>query len=290
MDHKHIDESGILEQYLLGKLEAEESDRLEEHFMDCARCTDRLLTTKAFIQGMHAVASQDAAAGIGSRALKQRILEGISIRSLAFAAAFMLLIALAGIAFFASRINRLEAAIQQAKGSAEQWERRYDEAAAASARNDDERQQTVRNLTEEVGELRKQLENERDSARRNRASEEGHPQINFATFILRSVRGATNLSPVNEINLPRSAKSFGVSVPLLGDSGYPDYRMVIFGKQGRPILREPGLHPDSYNSLVILFESSFFRSGSYTLRVEAVTSEGEVKIVGDYPIRITKNR
>jgi hypothetical protein len=50
------------------------------------------------------------------------------------------------------------------------------------------------------------------------------------------------------------------------------------------------LHPDSYNSLVILFESSFFRSGSYTLRVEAVTSEGEVKIVGDYPIRITKNR
>lgn len=61
MEHSTIEEQAIVERYVRGTLSAEEEERFEAHFMECARCQEELETARSFTRGMKRVAAEEAA-------------------------------------------------------------------------------------------------------------------------------------------------------------------------------------------------------------------------------------
>lgn len=60
MEHPRIDDDLVADRYVAGKLSAEERDRFEEHFFDCARCMETVEVVRRFRDDL-----REAAAGGG---------------------------------------------------------------------------------------------------------------------------------------------------------------------------------------------------------------------------------
>jgi hypothetical protein len=93
-DHAAVEARGLLESYHLGSLDPEEEQRLEAHFMDCARCQEELEVQRSFLCGMRTVAAEEAArtaVGLGLLAWLRR--RGVA------AVLALLAVAVAGTAF-----------------------------------------------------------------------------------------------------------------------------------------------------------------------------------------------
>jgi Putative zinc-finger len=63
MNHRDVEEHQTVDRYLMGRLDAEEAARFEEHYLGCAECLDRLELAEAFQQGLRQVAAEDLAKG-----------------------------------------------------------------------------------------------------------------------------------------------------------------------------------------------------------------------------------
>lgn len=61
LDHDVVTERGLIERYHLGTLSAEEEERFEAHYLDCAQCQEELEAQRSFVRGMKTVAAEDAA-------------------------------------------------------------------------------------------------------------------------------------------------------------------------------------------------------------------------------------
>lgn len=277
MDHKYINEFELVERYLMGRLAAEETAQFEEHFVDCLQCVDRLKTTKALIEGLRLVASD--------RMPEASIYTpgGFSRKSLAVAAGVLLLVALAGAVVVFNQIRRARVEADQAKGASAQWERRYEEERQSSAIAEAEHRESERELTEQVANLRTELENEGKQESNTR------PQVNLPILVLSSTRGSEPSSgSTNEVTLPRSSGSFVITLTLEGERTYQDYLMTILGSRNQVIWKGRGIRPNRHNSVSVGFNSSLFRSGDYQLTVEGVAGDGSTSVLGKYSFRVRK--
>lgn len=293
MDHKYINEVDLVGRYLMGRLAPEEIAEFEAHFVDCRECVDHLNTSKALMEGLRIVASDNALEPQRYEARRPSwSLQRWSLRhSLALAAAVLLLLASVTVVISQIRRSRVEAA--QARVASAEWERRYEgereSSSLAEARHQDsERDQKVR-LTE----LRRKLESEHkqntEEMARNQAALK-KPQINLSIFVLKSTRGSEPAtSSLKELIVPRSPANFVISVQLEGDGGYETYRTTIRNDRKRLIWKEKGLKADRYNSLSVGFNSTFFRDGDYLLTVEGVAGDGTTSDVGKYSFRVQKS-
>ena len=101
MDHRYIEEHHIVDRFLMGRLDAAEAERFQDHSMSCAECLDNLALAEKLQRGM-----RDAFAGdVG------RVAPGPSMRRPAWyaqgwlaAAAVVVLAVTAGM--LVSRLNR----------------------------------------------------------------------------------------------------------------------------------------------------------------------------------------
>jgi hypothetical protein len=157
--------------------------------------------------------------------------------------------------------------------------------------SEQERQEIERTLREHVSQLEAELQTEQRQRRDNANELRGwmQPSINLPIILLNSTRGnARNpAADVNEINLPRTPKNFVMSVALEGEAKYKTYYVTVLADD-RPFWEKSGLRPNSFNSLTIGFNSSFFRPGDYLLRVEGIPRSQGSTTIGDYPFRVTK--
>jgi hypothetical protein len=60
MDHREIEERGLVELYLAGRLDAADEERFEEHYLSCAECLEQLELSQAFRDGLRHAAAEDA--------------------------------------------------------------------------------------------------------------------------------------------------------------------------------------------------------------------------------------
>ncbi|MEM8931779.1 MAG: zf-HC2 domain-containing protein [Acidobacteriota bacterium] len=63
MDHVMLDEQNVVERYVLGQLTPEETERFEQHYLDCPRCLERLELTEILHDGLRGVATEEATQG-----------------------------------------------------------------------------------------------------------------------------------------------------------------------------------------------------------------------------------
>ena len=296
MDHKFINEVELVERYLMGRLAPEESAEFEAHFVDCQECVGRLNTTKALMDGLRIVASDQGLEPHGYEPKRLSWpLRRLSFRgSLALAAGILLLLAFLSAVVVSTQIRRLRVETAQSRIASAEWERRYEEERESSSLAEMRHQDSERELTTEVAQLRAELEdkhqqNPEDASDDRRALRK--PQINFATIVLKSTRGSEPATgALNEIVVPRSTANFAISVPLEEEGNYKVYYMTIRGDRDRVIWKASGLKPNRYNSLSVGFNSTFFRDGDYLLTVEAVSGDGRTSVVGKYPFRVLKTR
>lgn len=109
MDHQELDDHQVPERYLRGQLTPEETDRFEDHLLECPECVERLELAERFQVALRGVVAEDAArAGVGAGIIAA-LVGGGRRRGLAW----LLTIALIAAAALPSgvllrRINRLD--------------------------------------------------------------------------------------------------------------------------------------------------------------------------------------
>lgn len=294
MDHRYINEFDLVERYLMGRLAPEETTEFEAHFVDCRECVGQLKTTKALVDGLRIVASEQVpeSRGYESRGMFSWLRHTSSRKSLALAAGVLLLVALVGAVVVSNQIRRSRVEAAQAKIASAEWEHRYEEERESSSLAEMRHQDSERDLKTQIAQLRAELENEHKQNTETTTEDPGalkKPQINLAIFVLTSTRSSEpSTGALNELILPRSPANFVISVPLEGQGSYKAYGMSILGDHRRPIWKQSGLQPDRYNSLSVGFNSTFFRDGDYLLRVEGVAGDGRTSVVGEYSFRVLK--
>lgn len=284
MDHNYIDEFDIVERYLASRLAEGETAEFEEHFVDCLECVGRLETTKAFVDGLRRVASDRAAAG-PDRSNEILVTERSTVSRKAFAATAgalsLIIIAAAVLAFAQARRYRAEA--DQARNASTQWESRYEEERQSSAAAEKHRQESESELTEQIAQLKTELERKKDAGPATTG------EANVAVLALSATRGNDASSgTLNEVFLSRSSRSVLLSVQLEGERELKTYRMTIESDQHQPIWKMGGFRPNAYNSLLASLSSTLFRAGKYLLTLDGVARDGSIRIVGQYSFHVRK--
>lgn len=293
MDHKYINEFDLVERYLMGKLAAEETAEFEAHFVDCLECVGQLKTTKALMDGLRIVASEQAPEprGYEPRGLSWSSRHSGFRKSLALAAGVLLLVALVGAVVVANQIRRSRVEADQARSASAEWARRYEDERETSSLAEMRYQDSERDLKTQLAKLRAELGIEHEQSTTEMADDHGalkQPQINLAIFELESTRGSEpTAGSLNEIIVPGSPRDFVILVKLEGEA-HNAYRMTIRDGRKTLIWQGSGLMPNRYNSLSVGFNSTFFRDGDYILTVEGVAGNGNASVVGNYSFRVLK--
>jgi len=295
MDHKQIEQSDLIDRYLMGQLSVDEQEQFEEHFVDCAVCVDRLTTTKDLIQGLRHVASHQAAE---REAYLPAPIPWYSRYRLApkwwaLASGFLLLIALSAAVIMFNRARLSSTQADQARSDSAEWQRRYQQERESAELAGKKHKETEDELGGRLNELRKELDNNRKKAPGElRPGSRGRtitPQANVQIVILNSTRGSDPRSATNNVHLPISPTNFLLLLALEGEAPHLDYHMSLLDDRGEVILQRGGFRPNEKNSLTFLMNSSLFRPGYYSVRVEGVDAGAGRSIIGEYYFHVTKD-
>ena len=55
MDHAYIDANALAERYVMGQLSADERERFEEHFVECASCQQHIEASRGLREGFRVI-------------------------------------------------------------------------------------------------------------------------------------------------------------------------------------------------------------------------------------------
>jgi uncharacterized membrane-anchored protein YhcB (DUF1043 family) len=290
MNHDYIKEFNLIDQYVLGKLAADEAEEFEDHFIDCPECVEQLNITRSFIQDLKGLAIQETLlSGNRPAAMTRRWhFQLAPLRSWAIIACCCVLVA-GGFAFFAiRRLTQLEAELRQTKEDASSIRQQYQRGLETAAETEKQYQQDRQQLAQRLDELEQKLKTEGAT---NQSSVRGSkaPEVNFPIYALVSLARGQVPSPV-EIALPASSSRFALSIPVEDRKDFSAYRVKILDHRGVTVLSQGGFKPDAYHTLSLSLSSNFLIPGTYDLRVEGLTPPNRWDTVGSYPFRITKRR
>lgn len=287
MDHKYIAELNVIDQYVLGKLAADEAEAFENHFIDCPECVEQLSITRSLVHDLKGLAVEEALLS-ANRRVEPTSRWQLQLVPLRWAAAIALgCLAVGAIfAFFAvRRQSQLEAKLQQAQEDAsairQQYQRGLETAATSEKQHEEARQQ----LAQRVEELEERLKTE-EAGIQSSVRGSGVPEVNFPIFALVSVARGRAPAPV-EIALPSSSSRFALSIPVEDRREFNVYRVTIVDQRGVTVLKRSGFKPDAYHALSLSLSSKFLAPGTYDLRVEGLTPPNQWSTVGSYPFRLT---
>jgi hypothetical protein len=296
MDHELINQSNLIDEYLMGHLPEEESAQFEEHFVDCPECIARLQMTGSFLQDLRfALSEQERQPAPPPKKFSPRHILRSFLPASAVWTTVSLLIALAIIAAFAGIYAlRSQTEAKEAKSLSEQWKQRYEDEHRSAIAAESSHREKESHQEERLRALEAKIREE-ETQRAKMAAEldrQTRPQGNLFTFELIAARGGNPAAsePVNRVELPRPSASIAFSISLEDEQRFESYRVKIFDDHRRLISPGIRLIPTRYDSLFIVFKPNFFRPGRYELIVEGVNKEGGREAVGNYPFLIVKAR
>jgi hypothetical protein len=285
MDHDYIQQSDLVDQYVMGKLTTQESEQFEEHFIDCPLCIDRLKTARDFRHGLELLSLQQT---IHVRNEKPEFswafLRIGSWKTAALAACSLLLAACIGLLFLVNNSNHLRSEAEQAKSASLDWQRQYEEQQQSSLSTEQQRQKTEQELREQVLRLDAQLKDEQNQHSSEPGNIEGSVEVNPQILQLESTRESAPTTKV--VRLSRSSIRFFLMVSLgEQEPKYKTYRLTI-KTDSRVWLTKLAVPVD--DSLGLSLRSKAFSPGNYELIIEGIIKPDDFKPVGNYPFRVEK--
>lgn len=291
MNHEYINQFGLVDEYLMGRLPAAESELFEEHFVDCPECVARLKLAGDLVQDLRrSPFYPQPEEAVRPRRTLVPFLPALWSKPLVIGVCSAALVIAVCLPFGMNWKRGLQAEVDRANSRSAELENRYQEELRASALSEKSRQEAEKSrqeIEEKLGQTEAKLRQEQQRSA-NKSSSGGRsilPQINFPSLILRSYRDVE--SRTAEIELPKPPASFMISVPLEGELNYADYRMTI-SDHGEELWKQAGFKPDRNDSLSAGFSASFFPPGDYVLDLEGRTKENQWEDVGSYNFRLIK--
>ena len=281
VNHLQIEESDLVDRYLLGRLLPEEQAQFEEHFVDCQQCLDRLETTASFRRGVKTAFAEDA--------LRTGVYVGVLgwlVRRNRWQQAALLLIAIFLLvgpsAFFIMKNRRVQEELDHARRDSLEWQRQYEA-----------QQQKGNELEKELQQARQNSEQHQQQTlpdKSDNGNESDRPQSRVPVFALNIVRSADpNSSPANQISIPRSASSVVLLLDLESDSDVRSYRATLSTADNRVVWVAKDLKPQSKDTLRVTLRSNLIKPDDYQLTLEALTREGSYVMQGKYSFRVKKS-
>lgn len=290
MNHDYIKEFDLIDQYVLGKLAADEAEEFEDHFIDCPECVEQLNITRSFIQDLKGLVIQETLLSGNRPAPTTRWwhLRLTPRRPWAVIAFCFVLVAGAFAVFAIRRMTQMEAELRQTKEDASAIRQQYQRGLETAVESEKQHQEARQQLAQRVDELEQKLKTEGAT---NQSSLRGSkaPEVNFPIYALVSLARGQAPTPV-EIVLPASGSRFALSIPVEDRKDFSAYRVKILNHRGVTVLNQGGFKPDAYHALTLGLSSNFLTPGTYDLRVEGLTPPNKWDTVGSYPFRITKRR
>jgi Putative zinc-finger len=294
MEHSYIEEQNIADRYLSGKLSPEERVRFEEHFIDCARCLDRLEPTDDLRTGLKTIAAEEALQAradlqlgvVGMVGLLAGLARMSRARRAALLAGLILAIALPmALLIREGRSARRELA--QANQTSSELQRKYEEGERAARARVNEIESRERQSSAQRDLLAAQLERERAERLRLTENKAGSLQPDIPVFALSLARSSeTDLSqPVNRITLSPSSKSIILLLELDPNPDLQSYRAAISTADGRSIWSRSGLKPSSPDALALSLNSRLLKPDNYLLTLEGLTAQGRYVSIAKYAFR-----
>jgi len=287
MNHSDVEEHGLAESYLAGRLSDSERDAFEAHYFDCAACLERLETAEGFREGMLRVAAEDTArAQVG-------LLAGLALlsrgRRIALGGFLLLLVALP-LGLLVARDRSLDRQLAEARAARVT-------APAPVPTGGEQRiaslEARLRSLQQAGAVDRRRLEEELAKERQDRAAVESEvavPRVNVPIFLLAAVRGGEQEGRGSVNRIPLSAASGPVILTLeLATIDYPSYSASLRTGDGKEVWQARGLRPDSRDTLVLLLPSRMLRPGSYRLGIEGERGNGKGFAVAAYPFQVVRH-
>ncbi len=283
MDHDIIDQFDYVDRYLMGRLTAGEISRFEEHFVDCSQCIERLRTTESFLAGLRSAAVRRASPEEG-RAPKgpyPLLIRVLSARRTALASVCVIVVASAAAVY---QIRRLRLDVDQEKQAAAQQEQRFDRERRSA---DESREAKEKELVSQI----RQLEVVIQSLGQHEGQAPGppaEPLINVSAVNLTSLRGGESDSiSAFKIRGP-SINWFFISIRLEDEDDSKDYCVTITDSHDRQKWKHCGFKRTGQDYLSMLATSLFLRPGEYHFIVEGVTNEGGRRVIGAYPLVVSR--
>ena len=281
VNHLQIEESDLVDRYLLGRLLPDEQARFEEHFVDCQECLDRLETSASFRRAVKTASAEDA---LRAGAYVQAGILGWLMRRNRWQQTVLLLIAvflLMGPAvLFIVKDRRVQAELDQAKRDSLEWQRQYEAQQKKGNELEKELQQAKQNLEQ------RQQQTLPDEP--GKGNELDRPQSRAPVFALNIVRSANPNSsePASQISVPRSATSVVLELELEGDPDVRSYRATISTADHRIVWSAKDLKPQSKDTLRVSLRSNLIKPDDYQLTLEGLTKEGNYVAQGKYSFRV----
>jgi ribosomal protein L29 len=287
MQHDYINAHNLVDRYVMGKLSADECDRFEEHFMDCARCAQQIEMTQKLHRGLQrAVTTNVAHTHIQSGWIGWLARLSRRRRVALLASALVLLIVLPATWLIREIVSARHAWYEE-KRAAARWQQQVEKQQRAA----DELNRKLQATEDELAALRAQNNIQRLPTHPDTFSEMARlrqPQVNVPIVRLMATRSADPSRPANEVNIPRSSALMVFSLELVGEVEGKIYRATIRTIDGRFVWRGEALRPNPSGVLTMSFPSHFFRPGDYFLRLEEVDSHGPSSLVASYSFRAIK--
>jgi hypothetical protein len=291
MNHEYINKFNVIDQYVLGRLTANEAEEFEDHFIDCPTCVEQLNTTRDLVQDLKSLAVQET---LVLERESVRPTRGWSLKEfvpnrLSVAIALGCIVAAGVLTFLAlRRVTQLEAELRQTKEAGTVVRQEYQSSLENAAESARQLEEARHQLAQRVDELERKLKEEDGRHSPAVRSSEGS-ESNFPIFALASVARGQGPAPT-EIVIPLSSPRFAFSIPVEDTSEFSFYRVTIVNQRGRTVLQQSGFRPDQYRSLSLSLSSNLLAPGTYDLRVEGLKPPNEWSTVGSYPFRFTRRR
>jgi hypothetical protein len=290
MDHNYIAQLNMIDQYVLGKLAADEAEAFENHFIDCPECVEQLNITRSFVHDLKGLAVEETLLS-GNRRVESNRRWQLQLVPLRWAAAIALGCVVVAIvfAFFAvRRQSQLDAKLLQAQEDVSAIRRQYQQGLETAAVSEKQHEEARQQLAQRVAELEEKLKTE-EAVNQSSVRGPGVPDVNFPIFALVSVARGSAPAPV-EITLPSSSSRFALSIPVEERREFSVYRVTIVDQKGVTVWKRSGFRSDTYHTLSLSLSSKFLVPGNYDLRVEGLTPPSRWSTVGSYPFRLTRRR
>ena len=278
MDHEKIEEGQIAERYVLGRLDPEERQLFEEHFLDCAECLEKVELAEQLRHGLQRAATRRAAAVVAGGSLLAVLARLRRWQGIALAAAALVLAAGLPTALLFSRVARLDRQLSEARAAlahrpAEAAPPRPGEGTPAPESG---------SLREEIAARQQEvarLEGELEKARR--------PQVNVPILALSLVRSAAGEEvPVPQLRVPPEAPWIVVSLEP-SDPGFSGYKATLLGSGRRIAWQSGGLVLSPAGLLSFSLPRPLLAPGSFRLRIEGLPPGRPPVPAGEFPFRVT---
>lgn len=270
MDHQTIDETHVVERYLLGQLSPQEAETFEDHYLDCPECLDRLELSKRLRQGLLQVATEEAVQTAvvrraGVLAALARLGRSRQL-GLVLAAAVVVLLLPAGLLL--REVRRLDGELAETRARAAREPSPVNPAHPAdleAARQALAAEQA--RAAQERTEL--QQKSEQLSAELTKARQ---PQVNTPIYSLSPERSGPGEGEPSTRIAPGPSTGWIVLSLDLGapSSGAPGQTFHATLRRGATVVWQGGgLQPDPQGSLVLSLPASLLTPGDYSVTVEA---------------------